>query len=70
MNYSSSVLKKFPKQRVSMIPVISSTLFLPINAPRAMQNANRAPLFCAQFAKLKVCPILYFLCFRDCQDKI
>ena len=42
------------------------TVFLLINAPRAMQNRDREPLFCTQFAKQKVCPTLCIsLCFED-----
>ena len=37
--------------------IIKCTVFLLINAPRAMQNIVREPLFCTQFAKQKVCPI-------------
>ena len=29
-----------------------------------MQNMERGPLFCTQFAKQKVCPILYFYVFK------
>ena len=36
------------------------TVFLLINAPGAMQNINREPLFFNQFTKQKVRPILYF----------
>ena len=35
-------------------------IFFLINAPGAMQNIDREPLFCSQFTKQKVCPILYF----------
>ena len=30
-----------------------------------MQNIDREPLFCTQFAKQKVCPILNFIDFYD-----
>ena len=48
------------------------TVFLLINAPRAMQNMDREPLRCTQFAKQKVCPILFFffVCCRECLDEI
>ena len=38
--------------------VIVCTVILLINAPRAMQSIDREPLFCTQFAKQKVCPIV------------
>ena len=44
-------------------PTILYTVFLLINAPAAMQNIGREPLFCTQFAKQKVYPILYFFVF-------
>ena len=40
------------------------TIFLLINAPGAMQNMDREPFFfCAQFAKERVCPTMYFFVF-------
>ena len=36
------------------------TVFLLINTPGATQNIDFEPLFCIQFAKQKVCPIMYF----------
>ena len=41
------------------------TIFLLINAPGAMQNIDREPLFCTQFAKQKVCPIVYIIVFLE-----
>ena len=36
------------------------TVFLQINTPGAMQSIDREPLFCTQFAKQIVCPIVSF----------
>ena len=41
------------------ITVGQGTVFLLINAPGAMRNIDREPLFCTEFTKQKVCPILY-----------
>ena len=43
----------------NMVNKGKNTVFLPINASGAMQNINREPLFCAQFAKRKVSLILF-----------
>ena len=37
---------------------VMNTVFLLIHAPRAMPSIDREPLFCTQFAKQKVCPIV------------
>ena len=42
----------------------AATVFLLINTSGAVQNIDREPLFCAQFAKQKVCPILHFFVLR------
>ena len=34
------------------------TVFLLINAPGAMQSIDKEPLFCIQFAKQRVCPVV------------
>ena len=39
------------------------TLFLLLNASGAMQNIDREPLFCTQFAKQNICPTLHFFVF-------
>ena len=43
---------------------ICHTVFLLINAPRAMQNLDREPLFCTQFAKQKYSVLYFFLFLR------
>ena len=46
------------EQLCQIILKLIHTVFLLINAPRAMQSIDREPLFCTQFAKKNVCPIV------------
>ena len=39
------------------------TIFLLINTPGSIQNMDKVPLLCTQFAKQKVCSILYSFVF-------
>ena len=48
---------------LSMNHLIFCTIFLQINAPGAVQNMDREPSVCTQFAKKKVGLILYFFVF-------
>ena len=39
--------------------ILLVTVFLLIKAPTAIQNIDREPIFCTEFAKQKVYPIFY-----------
>ena len=56
-NYEINDFKNIIKKK------LKNTIFLLINAPGTMQNMVREPLFCTQFAKQKVCTILYIIVF-------
>ena len=60
---------KFSPHQMNILPdyfvscETSHTIFFLINSRRAMQNTDRELLFCIQFAKQKVCLILYIIVF-------
>ena len=55
-----SILKAFADEEINITEIcLENTVFLLINTPGAMQNIDREPLFCTQFAKQKVCLIVY-----------
>ena len=57
-NFPLCFITPFHLRIVSQSVNFLLTVFLLINAPGAMLNIDREPLFCTQFTKQKVCPVV------------
>ena len=51
------------EESIQVTSLHQNNVFFLMNTPGAMQNIDWEPSFCTQFAKQKVCPILYIIVF-------